>query len=206
MPGKCERQDLKRPDIGRPVAAHRHDRQGVIRSHSCSLSLCHRHLYTSTKLPTSRAVCGRPRRKVAVRHRRWVVPLHRHGLQWCLLTVKRSLMTRLETLARRVNPLKDLIRVAQQNPHLVSLANGDPHFSLYPVRRINIEIASVSSSDDPVSTWRTLGPSAPTQTLASVIDEDSGPLLRASLAYGHGAGLHTVAEQDQVELSISNSR
>ncbi|TBU22821.1 L-tyrosine:2-oxoglutarate aminotransferase [Dichomitus squalens] len=94
-----------------------------------------------------------------------------------------------ETLARRVNPLKDLIRVAQQNPHLVSLANGDPHFSLYPVRRINIEIASVSSSDDPVSTWRTLGPSAPTQTLASVIDEDSGPLLRASLAYGHGAGL-----------------
>ena len=34
-----------------------------------------------------------------------------------------------ETLSRKVNPLKDLIRVALENPHLVTLANG-PSFSL----------------------------------------------------------------------------
>ena len=35
-----------------------------------------------------------------------------------------------ETIARKVNPLKDLIRVAQQNPHLVSLANGQYPLSI----------------------------------------------------------------------------
>ena len=33
-----------------------------------------------------------------------------------------------ETLVRRANPLKDLIRVALENPHLVSLANGSAFF------------------------------------------------------------------------------
>ena len=69
---------------------------------------------------------------------------------------------------------------------------GDPHFSLYPIRRIDVEIASVASTDDPVAAWRSLGASAPTQALTSSIDEESGPLIRASLAYGHGAGLQQV--------------
>ncbi|KAI0800042.1 L-tyrosine:2-oxoglutarate aminotransferase [Fomes fomentarius] len=93
-----------------------------------------------------------------------------------------------EVLARRSNPLKDIIRITLENPHLVSLANGDPHFSLYPIRRVDYEVASVTD-DDPVSAWRALGTSAPTQLLSTSQDADSTRLLKSSLQYGHGAGL-----------------
>ncbi|RPD55468.1 L-tyrosine:2-oxoglutarate aminotransferase [Lentinus tigrinus ALCF2SS1-7] len=89
-----------------------------------------------------------------------------------------------EVLVRKTNPLKDIIRISLENPHLVSLANGDPHHSLYPIRRVNYEVASVAD-EDPVSTWRSLGASAPTETLTAPQDT----LHKASLAYGHGAGL-----------------
>lgn len=121
-----------------------------------------------------------------------------------------------EVLARRSNLLKDIIRITLENPHLVSLANGrylahtrhrttlsslsligDPHFSLYPIRRVDYEVASVTD-DDPVSAWRALGTSAPTQLLSTFQDADSTRLLKSSLQYGHGAGLadmlRTVAE------------
>ncbi|KAI0752916.1 L-tyrosine:2-oxoglutarate aminotransferase [Daedaleopsis nitida] len=93
-----------------------------------------------------------------------------------------------EVLARKLNPLKEIIRITLSNPHLISLANGDPHHSLYPIRRIDYEVASVAD-DDPVSAWRSLGPAAPTQVLSSSQDDAFTSLLRASLQYGHGAGL-----------------
>ncbi|KAI0768332.1 pyridoxal phosphate-dependent transferase [Trametes elegans] len=92
-----------------------------------------------------------------------------------------------ETLQRRSNPLKDIIRIALSNPELVSLANGDPHHTLYPIRRIDYEVASVAS-EDPVADWRSLGAAAPSQVLSTAQDEDNR-LLRAALQYGHGAGL-----------------
>ncbi|KAI0357952.1 L-tyrosine:2-oxoglutarate aminotransferase [Trametes cingulata] len=102
-----------------------------------------------------------------------------------------------ETLVRRTNPLKDIIRISLENPHLVSLANGDPHHTLYPIRRIDYEVASVAGVD-PVADWRALGSAAATQVLSTAQDEESGRLLRSSLQYGHGAGLadalRTVAE------------
>ncbi|KAI1790049.1 L-tyrosine:2-oxoglutarate aminotransferase [Ganoderma leucocontextum] len=99
-----------------------------------------------------------------------------------------------ETLIRKANPLKDLIRVALENPHLVSLANGNPHSSLCPFRRVDFEVASITAGDDPVFAWRAQGPSAPTQTLTAggPEDADSAQLLRASMAYGHGAGLDQI--------------
>ncbi|PIL29353.1 hypothetical protein GSI_09404 [Ganoderma sinense ZZ0214-1] len=99
-----------------------------------------------------------------------------------------------ETLVRKANPLKDLIRVALENPHLVTLANGNPHSSLSPFRRVDFEVASLTATDDPVSSWRALGPSAPTQSLAvgDPSDAESTQLLRASMQYGHGAGLEQV--------------
>ena len=120
-----------------------------------------------------------------------------------------------ETLIRKANPLKDLIRVALENPHLVTLANGqsfaffditidadhitlicigNPHSSLSPFRRVDFEVASLTANDDIVSSWRALGPSAPTQTLSVGVpsDADSTQLLRASMQYGHGAGLEQV--------------
>ncbi|EIW53725.1 L-tyrosine:2-oxoglutarate aminotransferase [Trametes versicolor FP-101664 SS1] len=93
-----------------------------------------------------------------------------------------------ETLARKVNPLKDIIRVVTNNPQLISLANGDPHHSLYPIRRIDYEVAS-AASDDPVGQWKALGSSAATQVLSTSKDDESRRLLNSALAYGHGAGL-----------------
>ncbi|RDX45554.1 L-tyrosine:2-oxoglutarate aminotransferase [Lentinus brumalis] len=93
-----------------------------------------------------------------------------------------------EVLVRKTNPLKDIIRISWENPHLVSLANGDPHHSLYPIRRVEYEVAS-AADEDPVSAWRSLGASAPTQLLTSSRDADSPRLHQASLAYGHGVGL-----------------
>ncbi|KAH9848030.1 L-tyrosine:2-oxoglutarate aminotransferase [Lenzites betulinus] len=93
-----------------------------------------------------------------------------------------------ETLARKGNPLKDIIRLTLNNPHLVSLANGDPHHTLYPIRRIDYEVAS-TASEDPVGEWRSLGSAAPTQLLGTSQDEGTQRLLNAALQYGHGAGL-----------------
>ncbi|KAI0672561.1 L-tyrosine:2-oxoglutarate aminotransferase [Trametes maxima] len=93
-----------------------------------------------------------------------------------------------ETIARKTNPLKDIIRISLSNPQLISLANGDPHHSLYPIRRIDYEVASVSS-EDPVADLKSLGDAAPTQVLSTSHDVDSQRLLKASLQYGHGAGL-----------------
>ena len=45
------------------------------------------------------------------------------------------------------------------------------------------------ADEDPVSAWRSLGESAPTQTLNTSQDAESLRLHKASMAYGHGAGL-----------------
>jgi aromatic amino acid aminotransferase I len=39
-----------------------------------------------------------------------------------------------EARERTANPMKAIWKVAQSRPNAISLANGDPHFSLYPVR------------------------------------------------------------------------
>ncbi|KAI0633963.1 L-tyrosine:2-oxoglutarate aminotransferase [Trametes polyzona] len=106
-----------------------------------------------------------------------------------------------EALARKVNPLKEIIRIALSNPHLISLANGDPHHTLYPIRRIDYEVASVAS-EDPVAQWRSLGSSAPTQVLSTSQDADSKRLLNAALQYGHGAGL---ADTLRIVSEINNT-
>ncbi|KAH9848028.1 L-tyrosine:2-oxoglutarate aminotransferase [Lenzites betulinus] len=93
-----------------------------------------------------------------------------------------------ETLARKGNPLKGLIDLTIDNPHLISLAKGDPHHTLYPIRRIDYEVAS-TASEDPVGEWRTLGSAAPTQVLSTSQDDSTQRLLNAALQYGHGAGI-----------------
>ncbi len=78
--------------------------------------------------------------------------------------------------------------------HSTLTHTGNPHSSLSPFRRVDFEVASITDTDDPVSSWRALGRTAPTQTLTAEdrdadTDSDSGQLFRASMAYGHGAGL-----------------
>lgn len=67
---------------------------------------------------------------------------------------------------------------------------GDPHVTLYPIRKVQFEIATLSGAD-PVLEWRN-GSGSP-----KIISnrECSGALpLQTALAYGAGAGISTALE------------
>lgn len=68
---------------------------------------------------------------------------------------------------------------------------GDPHSSLYPVKKIQYEVASTAADiDDPVATWKEAGPSTQTQFFTSSHDADACSIpLKAAMAYTTGAGL-----------------
>ncbi|KAG1738366.1 pyridoxal phosphate-dependent transferase [Suillus paluster] len=57
-----------------------------------------------------------------------------------------------EARDRVANPLKDILRVISECPvaDLISMANGDPHHSLYPFRQIMYEVPSVQDASDPM--------------------------------------------------------
>ena len=65
---------------------------------------------------------------------------------------------------------------------------GDPHFSLYPIRKVEYEMASVAE-EDPVATWRKAGPSAPSHKFTSSTHEPCAIPIQTGLQYSHGAGL-----------------
>ncbi|OBZ65804.1 hypothetical protein A0H81_14225 [Grifola frondosa] len=69
---------------------------------------------------------------------------------------------------------------------MVSLANGDPHFSLYPIRKVEFEVASVAE-EDPVASWRIAGSSSRSQTLTSTTDGPCALPIKTALQYSHGA-------------------
>ncbi|KAH9915169.1 L-tyrosine:2-oxoglutarate aminotransferase [Epithele typhae] len=100
-----------------------------------------------------------------------------------------------ETIRRKPNPLKDTIRLILENPHLISLANGDPHPSTYPVRSMEFEVADPTGAD-PVATWRALGLSAPTLRVSAdpASNAADAMLIRSSMRYGHGAGLKELCD------------
>ncbi|GJE96938.1 PLP-dependent aminotransferase family protein [Phanerochaete sordida] len=86
--------------------------------------------------------------------------------------------------------MKALWRVANRKPGMLSLGTGDPHFSLFPMKKVQFEVASASSDlDDPVATWTDAGSDAPTQWFSSSRDEPGSTPFRAAMAYGTGAGL-----------------
>jgi aromatic amino acid aminotransferase I / 2-aminoadipate transaminase len=67
---------------------------------------------------------------------------------------------------------------------------GDPHVSLYPIRRVSFQVAPIKGSD-PVLEWRE--GSGPSKTIEN--RESPGALsLQTALAYGAGAGLSATLE------------
>ncbi|THH29080.1 hypothetical protein EUX98_g5108 [Antrodiella citrinella] len=96
-----------------------------------------------------------------------------------------------ETRLRQANPMKAIWRLARRKADMISLANGDPHYSLYPIRKVEFEVASIGDDvDDPVASWRTAGPSAPSQTFSTTTESSPGKLpLKTALQYSAGAGL-----------------
>ncbi|OSD08382.1 L-tyrosine:2-oxoglutarate aminotransferase [Trametes coccinea BRFM310] len=93
-----------------------------------------------------------------------------------------------EARMRKVNPMKAIWRLTRRKPNMVSLANGDPHFSLYPIRRVEYEMASVEEAD-PVASWREGGSCAPSTKFVSSSYEPCALPLQTGLQYTHGAGL-----------------
>ncbi|TBU50218.1 pyridoxal phosphate-dependent transferase [Dichomitus squalens] len=92
-----------------------------------------------------------------------------------------------EARLRKPNPMKEIWKLTRRRPNMVSLANGDPHFSLYPIRSIEYEMASVAVKD-PVASWRA-GPSAPSHTMKSSAHEPCALPIQAGMQYSHGTGL-----------------
>ncbi|EMD37939.1 hypothetical protein CERSUDRAFT_152554 [Gelatoporia subvermispora B] len=101
-----------------------------------------------------------------------------------------------EAKARIANPMKSIWKLIQQRPDVVMLANGasmadtpsgDPHPSLYPLRKVEFELASTTHGD-PVRTWTSLGPAAPSVLLSSSTSSPSALPLNLALQYTNGAG------------------
>ncbi|OCH85707.1 L-tyrosine:2-oxoglutarate aminotransferase [Obba rivulosa] len=92
-----------------------------------------------------------------------------------------------EAKARVANPMKAIWKLIQQQPNVVMLANGDPHFSLYPIRKVDFEVASIENQD-PVKSWTASRLSARTLLLTSSSSNRSALPLNLGLQYANGAG------------------
>ncbi|KAG2062798.1 PLP-dependent transferase [Suillus decipiens] len=94
-----------------------------------------------------------------------------------------------EARNRVADPLKDILRVISESPvtDLISMANGDPHHSLYPFRQIMYEVPSVQNTPDPVASWRI--DSRPTQIIRSYKDQECALSIRDVFPYSRAAGL-----------------
>ncbi|KAF9792106.1 pyridoxal phosphate-dependent transferase [Thelephora terrestris] len=98
-----------------------------------------------------------------------------------------------ETRERKPNAIKNVWRMAQaKGPgKVITLANGDPHVSLYPIRKVSFDVAALSKGSDPVLEWR--NGSGPLKTISN--RERPGALpLQIALAYGAGAGISAALE------------
>ncbi|KAG1821073.1 L-tyrosine:2-oxoglutarate aminotransferase [Suillus subaureus] len=94
-----------------------------------------------------------------------------------------------EARNRVANPLKDILRVISECPvtDLISMANGDPHHSLYPFRQIMYEVPSVQDAPDPVTSWR--NNSGLAQIIRSYRDQECALSIRDAFPYSRAAGL-----------------
>ncbi|KAL4244607.1 Class-I pyridoxal-phosphate-dependent aminotransferase-like protein [Abortiporus biennis] len=99
-----------------------------------------------------------------------------------------------EVLSRKENPMKVVQRLSMRNSNMISLANGDPHFSLYPIRKVKFEVAPVSDEvEDPFMSWQ--NPNSPSISFSSSrsdissksLSSESIP-LNAALQYHGGTG------------------
>lgn len=94
-----------------------------------------------------------------------------------------------EARIRVANPSKDILRVISECPvtDLISMANGDPHHSLYPIRQIMYEVPSVQDAPDPVTSWR--NNSGLTHIMRSYKDQECALSIRDAFPYSRAAGI-----------------
>ncbi|OBZ66803.1 Aromatic amino acid aminotransferase C56E4.03 [Grifola frondosa] len=96
--------------------------------------------------------------------------------------------------------MKEIFRLIQRKPNLISLANGDPHFSLYPIRKVVFDVASVAEID-PVASWKAATPTTQSQELISSGDSSCVLPIKTVLGYGHGSGC---TEAQQAVTTLTN--
>ncbi|KAH7910284.1 pyridoxal phosphate-dependent transferase [Hygrophoropsis aurantiaca] len=85
----------------------------------------------------------------------------------------------MKAISRRVASLGRL--------DVANMANGAPHYSLFPFKQLVFEVPSVTEAQDPVAEWR--AGTCPTQSFHSYKDEDCALSLRNAFQYTHRAGL-----------------
>jgi aromatic amino acid aminotransferase I / 2-aminoadipate transaminase len=91
-----------------------------------------------------------------------------------------------------VRKLPSLLSTAAHQPNLTIFTHipGDPHVSLYPIRKVEFEIATIQGAD-PVRAWQS--GTGPSECISS--NSEPGSLaLNTALAYGAGAGLAPTLE------------
>jgi len=98
-----------------------------------------------------------------------------------------------EARLRLDNPMKAIWKKAYGMPNMISLANGDPHHSLYPISQIDFVVPSLAS-DNPVGDWRSGEDHWQLKILSSYKDKPCALNLGTALQYGAGAGLLEVRE------------
>ncbi|KAG1835304.1 pyridoxal phosphate-dependent transferase [Suillus variegatus] len=93
-----------------------------------------------------------------------------------------------EASIRVANPLKDIMRVISECPvtDLITMANGDPHHSLYPFQQIMYEVPSIQDTSDPVTSWNNSGR---TQIFHSYRDQECALPICKAFQYSRAAGL-----------------
>ncbi|PCH39053.1 L-tyrosine:2-oxoglutarate aminotransferase [Wolfiporia cocos MD-104 SS10] len=104
-----------------------------------------------------------------------------------------------EARERKPNLIRDVWKSVKRGSDIVSLANGDPHYTLYPLRRLQYEVPSLCP-EDPVSAWRAAHGTATSQTFTSHIDEHCALSIRTALQYSTGAG-STEARESIMEIN-----
>ncbi|EJD05708.1 L-tyrosine:2-oxoglutarate aminotransferase, partial [Fomitiporia mediterranea MF3/22] len=103
-----------------------------------------------------------------------------------------------EAHKRLENPMKAIWKLAQTRENMLSLANGDPHPSLYPISQIDFKVPTLQTGD-PVQSWTAAAtsgsiPNDAVQTLSSYRDQPCAIRLQSALQYGAGAGLSELRE------------
>ncbi|KAH9923894.1 L-tyrosine:2-oxoglutarate aminotransferase [Fomitopsis serialis] len=104
-----------------------------------------------------------------------------------------------EARLRKPTAMKEIWRLASRKPNMVSLANGDPPNTLYPIKKVLFEIAS-PWGDDPVAAWKTEGSNTATQVISATRDGPSVLPVKKAMQYTNGAG-HVETQKAVSELA-----
>ncbi|KZV87380.1 PLP-dependent transferase [Exidia glandulosa HHB12029] len=93
---------------------------------------------------------------------------------------------------RLPNPMKHIWTRIAKKPNMITLANGEPHSTLFPISRIDVQVPAVT---DTHIVDQVLSGTAPQQTLTSLKGGDCALDLSVALQYSSGLGCAATIER-----------